>query len=287
MKRTHVLIAVLLLTGATLTLRKINEPSADIKAGASNVIPADIDMKNIDGITSASVIPAAIIKEYIPKGFTESKNKKALFVVGDPRHNSVTFDMAYTAMRFFEENGIEVTMRDLYKMKWKPVLTSNEFYYQKDGIGKPAKDVAEEQKLVTQADYIIFVYPNWHDSATSIVKGYQERVFAKEFAYTADNNGLRGLLKGKGLFTIMNCGFLGGGRGFIGNGVGISDEKWNSYMKAYKVFDDDLADWWGMDNYGRFMNDRYPKNLSENYSKEIEKLREDLSSSLKKTFIDK
>ena len=287
MKRTHVLIAVLLLTGATLTLRKINEPSADIKAGASNVIPADIDMKNIDGITSASVIPAAIIKEYIPKGFTESKNKKALFVVGDPRHNSVTFDMAYTAMRFFEENGIEVTMRDLYKMKWKPVLTLNEFYYQKDGIGKPAKDVAEEQKLVTQADYIIFVYPNWHDSATSIVKGYQERVFAKEFAYTADNNGLRGLLKGKGLFTIMNRGFLGGGRGFIGNGVGISDEKWNSYMKAYKVFDDDLADWWGMDNYGRFMNDRYPKNLSENYSKEIEKLREDLSSSLKKTFIDK
>ena len=172
-------------------------------------------------------------------------------------------------------------------MKWNPVLSFDEFYYQKDGIGTPTKDVAEEQKFVTQADYIIFVYPNWHDSANSIVKGYQERVFAKEFAYTADSNGLRGLLKGKGLFTIMNCGFLGGGRGFIGNGVGISDEKWDSYMKAYKVFDDDLAEWWGMDNYGRFMNDRYPKNLSENYSKEIDKLREDLKVYLNKTFINK
>lgn len=259
----------LLFLVAALSISAFSAEKADAKAGASVTESKKVDMANIDAITSASIVPAAIVKEYIPKGFTDSKAKKALFVIGDPRHNSVTFDMAYTAMKFFEENGIEVTLRDLYAMKWNPVLSFDEFYYQKDGIGTPTQDVAEEQKLVTQADYIIFVYPNWHDSATSIVKGYQERVFAKEFAYTADNNGLRGLLKGKGLFTMMNCGFLGGGRGFIGNGVGISDEKWDSYMKAYKVFDDDLADWWGMDNYGRFMNDRYPKNLSENYPKEV------------------
>ena len=272
----------LLFLVAALSISAFSAEKADAKAGASVTESKKVHMANIDAITSASIVPAAIIK-----GFTDSKAKKALFVIGDPRHNSVTFDMAYTAMKFFEENGIEVTLRDLYAMKWNPVLSFDEFYYQKDGIGTPTQDVAEEQKLVTQADYIIFVYPNWHDSATSIVKGYQERVFAKEFAYTADNNGLRGLLKGKGLFTMMNCGFLGGGRGFIGNGVGISDEKWDSYMKAYKVFDDDLADWWGMDNYGRFMNDRYPKNLSENYPKEIEKLRNDLKASLQKTFIDK
>ena len=277
----------LLFLVATLSMSTFSAEKADGKAGASGTESKKGDMANIDAITSASIVPAAIVKEYVPKGFTDSKNKKALFVIGDPRHNSVTFDMAYTAMKFFEENGIEVTLRDLYAMKWNPVLSFDEFYYQKDGIGTPTKDVAEEQKLVTQADYIIFVYPNWHDSANSIVKGYQERVFAKEFAYTADSNGLRGLLKGKGLFTIMNCGFLGGGRGFIGNGVGISDEKWDSYMKAYKVFDDDLAEWWGMDNYGRFMNDRYPKNLSENYSKEIDKLREDLKVYLNKTFINK
>ena len=277
----------LLFLVATLSMSTFSAEKADGKAGASVTESKKVDMTNIDAITSASIVPAAIVKEYVPKGFTDSKNKKALFVIGDPRHNSVTFDMAYTAMKFFEENGIEVTLRDLYAMKWNPVLSFDEFYYQKDGIGTPTKDVAEEQKLVTQADYIIFVYPNWHDSANSIVKGYQERVFAKEFAYTADSNGLRGLLKGKGLFTIMNCGFLGGGRGFNGNGVGISDEKWDSYMKAYKVFDDDLAEWWGMDNYGRFMNDRYPKNLSENYSKEIDKLREDLKVYLNKTFINK
>ncbi len=272
---------------AALSVSSLSAEKADGKAGASATNYKKIDMANIDAITSASIVPAAIVKEYVPKGFSDSKAKKALFIVGDPRHNSVTFDMTYTAMKFFEENGIEVTLRDLYEMKWDPKLSFDEFYYQKDGIGTPSKDVAKEQKLVTQADYIIFVYPNWHDSANAIVKGYQERVFAKEFAYTSDSNGLRGLLKGKSLFTMMNCGFLGGGRGFIGDGVGISDEKWDSYMKAYKVFDDDLADWWGMNNYGRFMNDRYPKNLAENYSKEIEKLREDLKTSLRKTFIEK
>lgn len=273
MKRIYVLIAIIILSSGVLALRKHNEiPNVTI---------------NIDGITSASIIPSSYINKYSPKGFTDSKKKKALFVVGDLRHNSITFDMAYTAMKFFEDNGIEVELRDLYKMKWNPILSFDEFYYQKDGIGKPDKDVAREQKFVTQADYIIFVYPNWHDSATAMVKGYQERVFAYEFAYISDTNGLRGLLNGKGLFTIMNCGFLGGGRGFIGDGVGISDEKWDEYMKAYKVFDEDLANWWGMDNYGRFMNDRYPKNLSADYKNELEKLRSDLTTYLKKTFIDK
>ena len=172
----------LLFLVATLSMSTFSAEKADGKAGASVTESKKVDMTNIDAITSASIVPAAIVKEYVPKGFTDSKNKKALFVIGDPRHNSVTFDMAYTAMKFFEENGIEVTLRDLYAMKWNPVLSFDEFYYQKDGIGTPTKDVAEEQKLVTQADYIIFVYPNWHDSANSIVKGYQERVFAKEFA---------------------------------------------------------------------------------------------------------
>lgn len=272
MKRIYVLISIIILTSGVLALRKYNEvPNVTI---------------NIDGVTSASIVPAKYINKYSPKGFTDSKKKKALFIVGDLRHNSITFDMAYTAMKFFEDNGIEVELRDLYKMKWNPILSFDEFYYQKDGIGKPDKDVAKEQNFISQADYIIFVYPNWHDSATAIVKGYQERVFAKEFAYTSDSKGLRGKLKGKGLFTIMNCGFLGGGRGFIGDGVGISDEKWDEYMKAYKVFDEDLANWWGMDNYGRFMNDRYPKNLSTDYKTELEKLRNDLVAHLKKTFIE-
>ena len=266
------------------------EEGIEIKIINSNNYASSLSKEKrekLDGITSASIVTDKYLSKYVPNGFTDSNKKKALVIVGEPRKNSVMYDMVYTTMRYLEENGIEVQLRDLYNMNWNPVLHPDEFYSQKDGIGANPEDVVKEQEYIRKSDYIIFIYPNWHDSATAIVKGYQERVFARKFAYDIDSNGHMGLLKGKGMFTIMNCGYLGGGRGYIDNGVGIEDEKWNSYMKAYKVFDDDTANWWGVENLGRFMNDRTPKISSPNYPDELEKLREDLKTSLKNSLIDK
>lgn len=263
------------------------EEKTQIKVINSNNYASTLSQEErtkLDGITSASIVTANYISEYIPKGFSSSSQKKALVVVGEPRKNSIMYDMAYTTMRYLEESGIEVELRDLYTMNWNPVLHPDEFYSQKDGIGATPEDVAREQELIKRADYVIFIYPNWHDTANSIVKGYQERVFAQKFAYEITSEGHRGLLKGKGIFTVMNCGYLGGGRGFIGDGVGIEDEKWDRYMRAYEVFDEDLAQWWGMENLGRFVNDRYPKPSSPAYKEELEKLRADLREYLSKTF---
>lgn len=248
----------------------------------------EINMDEIDAVTSASIVPAKYVNKYVPKGFTNSDKKKALFVVGDMRKNSITFDMLYTAVKFFEDNNMEAEIRDLYEMNWNPVLSMDEFYYQKDGIGVPKEDVAREQDFVRKADYIIFVYPNWHDTPNVMVKGYQERVFAKKFAYEdGQNGGINGLLKGKGIFTIMNCGWLGGGRGFINGGVGIDDDKkWNSYMKAFKVLDDDTAEFWGAENCGRFITDLYPRNKDKEYKEHLERLRADLRNYLKDVFIN-
>ena len=242
------------------------------------------EREKLDAITSASVVPATYISKYTPHGFTNSNKKKALFVVGDNRDNSILFDMVYTAMRYFEDNRIEVEIRDLYKMNFNPVLHPDEFYSQKDGIGATPEDVSTEQNYIKKADYIIFAYPNWHDTTTAIVKGYQERVFAKKFAYDFNSKGHVGLLKDKAIFTLMNCGYLGGGRGFIGDGVGIENEKWDRYMQAYQVFDEDMANWWGMKNLGRFVNDRYPKLSSNDYPKKLNELREDLKNYLQEKF---
>lgn len=283
------ILMIVLGTGVIGLYNYINrEEKVEIKVINSNDYTSTLTQEErtkLDGITSASIVTANYISEYIPKGFSESNKKKALVVVGEPRKNSIMYDMVYTTMRYLEKNGIEVELRDLYNMNWNPVLHPDEFYSQKDGIGATPEDVAKEQELIKKADYIIFMYPNWHDTANSIVKGYQERVFAQKFAYEIGADGHKGLLKGKGLFTIMNCGYLGGGRGFIGDGVGIEDEKWDNYMKAYEVFDEDLAQWWGMKNLGRFMNDRYPKPTSETYNQDLIKLRKDLESYLKKVFL--
>ncbi len=237
-----------------------------------------------DGKTSASVVPEEIVQTYKPKGFTDGDKKKALFVVADPRKYSVNYDLANTAMKYFEDNGAEVELRDLYDMKFDPVVSPEQFYYAKDGTGEASEDIKKEQEFVSQSDYIIFVYPNWHDTPTAIVKGYMERVFAKQFAYRDTDAGLEGLLKDKSIYTIMNAGFLGGGRGYIGDGVGIDDKAWDEYMNAFKVLDDDTAGFWGLENKGRFVNDRTPKNNSENYKEELSQLREALTNELGEVF---
>lgn len=238
----------------------------------------------VDGETSATIVPEDLVQKYEPKGFTDSDKKKALFIVGDPRKDSVHYDMVYTAMKFFEDEGLEVEIRDLYDMKFDPVLTLDNFFYAKDGFGEAPEVLAKEQEFVSKADHIIFCYPNWHDTPNAIVKGYMETVFAKQFAYQDTDDGLEGLLKGKTMYTIMNAGFLGGGRGYIDDGVGIDDEAWNEYMGAFRVLDEDTADFWGVESRGRFVNDRSPSNNSEEYEKEIEELRNDLRDHLKKDF---
>lgn len=107
-------------------------------------------------------------------------------------------------------------MRDLYKIGFNPVLPLESFFHAKDGFGKTPADIAVEQPYVSAADYIIFAYPNWHDSPNAITKGYMERVFSKQFAYRDTDKGLEGLLKGKCTYTIMNAGWVGQGRGDVG-----------------------------------------------------------------------
>lgn len=283
-KRILAIMMMLSITIVAFGCGKAQPAANNDKPGNTNEKTDSVSSATVDGKTSASIVPEALVQNYKPKGFTESNKKKALFVVGDPRKYSVNYDLINTAMKYFEDKGIEVELRDLYDMKFNPVVSPEEFYYAKDGKGEPGEDVKKEQEFVTKADYIIFSYPNWHDTQTAIVKGYMERVFAKKFAYKDSEKGLEGLLKGKSIYTIMNAGFLGGGRGYIGDGVGIDDKAWDAYMNAFKVLDDDTAGFWGLENKGRFVNDRTPKNNSENYKEELEKLRQALITNLDKVF---
>ena len=262
----------------------VSEETADATTSASTP-SVEFTGDNIEMVTSASIVPEEYVQKYEPKGFTDSEAKKALFIIGDPRNYSVTYDLANTAMKYLKENGIEVEVRDLYEIGFDPVLSADNFYYTKDGFGEPTEAIKVEQEYVTKADYLIFVYPNWHDSGNAIIKGYKELVFAKKFAYEDTEEGLKGKLTDKAFYTIMNAGYLGGGRGYIGDGVGISDDVWDEYMKAYQVFDNDTANFWGCTNLGIFVNDRTPSNTSENYEEEINELRTSLTDHLNKIFL--
>lgn len=239
-----------------------------------------------DAVTSATIVPKDLVSTFEPKGFTkETTKKKVLFVVADPREESITNALGNAAMAFFEKNQFEVEKRDLYQLNFNPVLTLENFYQAKDGSGETPEDIAIEQGFVTKSQHIIFVYPNWHDTPTPLIKGYMERVFAKQFAYKDGERGLEGLLVDKDIYTIMNAGYLGGGQGDVGDGIGQNDEAWDKYMNAFKVLDDDTAAFWGAKNKGRFVNDQSPKNDSKTYKKELEKLIKVLENQLTSKYL--
>ena len=266
-----------------------NVQAADAVSGATmkvNIHGTEMP-DNVDAVTSASVVQKAYRQNVKPNGFKRNTNKvRVLFVVGDPRHESVEWDMVNTAMRHFMDKGCEVELRDLYALNWNPVITRENFYQAKDGFGKTPEDVAIEQLMVAAADYIVFAYPNWHDTPNAMVKGYMERVFQKQFAYRDTDKGLEGLLKDKAFFTIMNCGWIGQGRGGLGDGLN-GNKIWDKYLTAFKTLDEDTAAFWGMKTLGRFCNDQTPANVSKNYEKEIKSLRADLVRYLDKTFVYK
>ena len=281
MKTTRLLLAVTLATFA------FSSYSADSVSSASrhrHKKPKPVATENYDAVSSASIVPASLRQSVKASGFTDSSAKKVLMVVGDPRHESVEWDLVNTAIAHFQARGLEVELRDLYAIHFNPVVTRETFFHAKDGFGKTPPGIGEEQAFVSKADYIVFCYPNWHDSPNAITKGYIERVFSKQFAYRDTEEGLEGLLKGKSLYTIMNAGWVGQGRGDVGDGIGKTDAIWDKYLNAYKVVDDDTSGFWGMKNLGRFVNDQTPKNNDPEYAQKIEVLRGALKAKLDTVF---
>lgn len=280
---------VTILAGLALSVFSLQAFSADSVSSASVPKPkAGQAAQAIDAVTSASIVPQKLRKPAVQTGFTDSKAKKVLFVVGDPRFDSsLEGYLVSTAVEFFKKKGYETEIRDLYKIGFNPVLSPETFYHAKDGFGPTPSDIKPEQDLVSKADYIIFCYPNWHDSPNAITKGYMERVFSKQFAYKDTPKGLEGMLKGKGVYTIMNAGWLGGGQGDAGDGIGKLDKVWDKYLNAYKVVDDDTSGFGGTKNIGRFVNDQSPKNTDPQYAEKLQALSKTLNQHLERDFFQR
>ncbi len=120
-----------------------------------------------------------------------------LIIFGHPSLESLNKTILDEVVHICEANGNNVVTRDLYKMKFDPVLTKEEFCSQ-----TVSEDINREQEYVKNADVVIFIYPLWWAGMPAIVKGYIDRVFSNGFAYSIDNNGIKKLLKNKKVIII-------------------------------------------------------------------------------------
>jgi len=102
------------------------------------------------------------------------------------------------------KNGHEVVLRDLYEMRFNPVLTKADLTMIDQSIFPP--DIMEEQLYITRAELIFFIYPIWWSGMPAILKGYIERVFLNGFAFSFENGKPKPLLTGKKAMLFNTTG---------------------------------------------------------------------------------
>lgn len=139
---------------------------------------------------------------------------KYIILYAHPNPKSFNHAILEHVQENLKRNKKEFILRDLYSMKFNPVLDAPDFAAM--GKKQVLPDVAEEQKYIREADKIIVIHPVWWFGMPAMLKGYVDRVFSRGFAYDYDAGGLKGLLSGKKIIIINTTG--GPGENYENNG---------------------------------------------------------------------
>lgn len=127
-----------------------------------------------------------------------------LLICAHPNPQSFNCSLVGAVQEEIEKKGWQLKLKDLYEMKWNPVLCQADF----EGFhnGNIPADILAEQADVSWADLVIMVAPVWWLSVPAILKGYIDRVFSIGFAYEYIASGPRGKLTGKKALVITTSG---------------------------------------------------------------------------------
>lgn len=129
---------------------------------------------------------------------------KFLIVVAHPNPSSFNHAIVEAIRSELSGPGTETAVRDLYALKFDPVLRPDDLAGVQSGSVR--EDVRREQELIRSADVVIFVYPLWWSGMPAMLKGYIDRVFSYGFAYEITDRGGKGLLAGKKVFLVTTMG---------------------------------------------------------------------------------
>ncbi|WP_246369336.1 NAD(P)H-dependent oxidoreductase [Listeria rustica] len=122
-----------------------------------------------------------------------------LIIYTYPNHEGLNYAIKKTVEKELGKQNI-VKEIDLYKEEFDPVLRFDSMNKRRD-LHKDA-GTKEYRDHVLWADFLIFIYPIWWSSTPAILKGFIDKVFAKDFAYKYKGIRPIGLLKGKQAWII-------------------------------------------------------------------------------------
>lgn len=129
---------------------------------------------------------------------------KHLIVYAHFNSSSLNASIKDAYVKGLKSKGHEVIVRDLYEMKFNPVLSQEDIA--SNYAGKLPEDIQREQEYIREADVITVISPIWWTGFPAVLKGYFDRVLLYGFAYKYDEQGLVKLLKGKKAVIINTTG---------------------------------------------------------------------------------
>lgn len=89
---------------------------------------------------------------------------------------------------------------DLYEEQFNPILKFDEEDRRHDLHKDP--EMKKYRDLVKESDILIFIFPIWWHGLPAILKGFFDRVFVKNFAYSYEEKFPKGLLTGKSAWVL-------------------------------------------------------------------------------------
>ncbi|MEV2253843.1 NAD(P)H oxidoreductase [Streptomyces sp. NPDC050147] len=119
-------------------------------------------------------------------------SKRALVVVGHPRSDSLTAQLAERARARLTADGFSVDMLDLHAESFDPLTWPADEPDWENRDKEYTPEVRAHMRRVEAADTIVVVFPLWWFGLPAIVKGWIDRVWNYGFAYGHSTPRLRG-----------------------------------------------------------------------------------------------
>jgi NAD(P)H dehydrogenase (quinone) len=103
-------------------------------------------------------------------------------IAAHPKKRSFTHAVVSAYKSSLVERGHRVECRDLYALKFNPVLSARDLAA--GARGGSARDVSAERAAIGRADVLTLISPLWWSGFPAILKGYIDRVFSEAYLPT-------------------------------------------------------------------------------------------------------
>jgi NAD(P)H dehydrogenase (quinone) len=109
--------------------------------------------------------------------------KNILIINAHPNKESLCAELAKSYTKGAESTGAHCQLVNLIDLDFNPNLL---YGFQKRIELEP--DLVKMQQAITEANHLVFVYPNWWSTYPALLKAFVDRVFLPKFAFASREN---------------------------------------------------------------------------------------------------